>query len=125
MKINKEQIPTTMEGPGTTMRAQTDFGGLTVCFNELPEGTDFTPLLNGLKNDSCHCPHWGYVVEGAMLVIYDDGKEELLEKGDVFYMPAGHTAIVKEAVKIIEFNPTKEFNEVINHVGMKMAEMGG
>ena len=115
MKINKESIPTTMQSPDTTMRAQPNFGGMTVCFNE----------LQGLDNDSCHCPHWGYVLEGAMLVIYDDGKEELLTKGDVFYMPSGHTAIVKEDVKLIDFNPTKEFNEVITHVGMKMAEFGG
>tara|TARA_R110002051_G_scaffold29365_1_gene68591 strand:+ start:139 stop:516 length:378 start_codon:yes stop_codon:yes gene_type:complete len=125
MKINKESIPTTMQSPDTTMRAQPNFGGMTVCFNELPKGTDFTPLLQGLDNNSCHCPHWGYVLEGAMLVIYDDGKEELLTKGDVFYMPSGHTAIVKEDVKLIDFNPTKEFNEVITHVGMKMAEFGG
>ena len=63
MKINKESIPTTMEAPGTKMRAQADFGGMTVCFNELPKGTDFTPLLKGLNNDSCHCPHWGYTLE--------------------------------------------------------------
>tara|TARA_R110002012_G_scaffold56021_3_gene143148 strand:+ start:778 stop:1155 length:378 start_codon:yes stop_codon:yes gene_type:complete len=125
MKINKESIPTTMHSPDTTMRAQSNFGGMTVCFNELPKGTDFTPLLQGLDNNSCHCPHWGYMLEGAMLVIYDDGKEELLTKGDVFYMPSGHTAIVKEDVKLIDFNPTKEFNEVITHVGMKMAEFGG
>ena len=125
MKINKESIPTTMHSPDTTMRAQSNFGGMTVCFNELPKGTDFTPLLQGLDNNSCHCPHWGYVLEGAMLVIYDDGKEELLTKGDVFYMPSGHTAIVKEDVKLIDFNRTKEFNEVITHVGMKMAEFGG
>lgn len=125
MKINKESIPTTMQSPDTTMRAQSNFGGMTVCFNELPKGTDFTPLLQGLDNNSCHCPHWGYVLEGAMLVIYDDGKEELLTKGDVFYMPSGHTAIVEEDVKLIDFNPTKEFNEVITHVGMKMAEFGG
>ena len=105
MKINKESIPTTMQSPDTTMRAQSNFGGMTVCFNELPKGTDFTPLLQGLDNNSCHCPHWGYVLEGAMLVIYDDGKEELLTKGDVFYMPSGHTAIVKEDVKLIDFNP--------------------
>tara|TARA_R110000744_G_scaffold116864_1_gene218431 strand:- start:1279 stop:1656 length:378 start_codon:yes stop_codon:yes gene_type:complete len=125
MKIKKEQILTTMQAPGTTMRAQPNLGGMTVCYNELPKGTDFTPFLNGLKNDSCHCPHWGYMVEGALLVIYDNGKEELMDKGDVFYMPSGHTAIVKENAKIIEFSPTKEFDEVITHVGMKMAELGG
>ena len=124
MKIKKEDIPTTMQTPDTIMRAQSDYGGMTVCYNELPKGTDFTPLLNGLTNDSCHCPHWGYVFEGKMLVKYDDETEEILEKGDVFYLTSGHTVIVLEDIKMIDFNPSKAFNEVIEHVGKKMAEFG-
>jgi len=125
MKVNKNDIPVTMEAPSTIMRALPDYGGMTVCFNELPKGTDFTPFLHGLNNDSCHCPHWGYIVEGSILVKYDDGKEELVKGGEVFYWPPGHTAIVQEDVKLIDFSPTKEFDEVITHVGKKMAELGG
>ncbi|NNE77944.1 MAG: hypothetical protein HKN31_12835 [Pricia sp.] len=125
MKINKKDIPVTMEAPGTIMRALHDYGGMTVCFNELPKGTDFTPLLEGLTNDSCHCPHWGYITEGKILIKYDDGKEETVSAGEVFYWPAGHTAIVQEDVKLIDFSPSKEFNEVITHVGKKMAELEG
>ncbi len=97
---------------------------MTVAFNEIPAGTDFTPLLQGLANDSCHCPHWGYIVEGALRVVYDDGKEEVLNTGDVYYLPPGHTAIVEENLKMIEFSATKEFGEVMGHIGKKMAEMG-
>lgn len=125
MKLNKNKIPTTMQTPDTTMRAQPEYGGMTVCFNELPKGTDFTPLLEGLTNDSCHCPHWGYVLEGEMLVKYDDGSEEVLQKDDVFYLPPGHTAIVQKDIKFIDFNPSKEFEEVIAHVGKKMEELEG
>jgi hypothetical protein len=125
MKINKKDIPVTMEAPGTVMRALPDYGGMTVCFNGLPKGTDFTPLLVGLNNDSCHCPHWGYVTEGKVLIKYDNGQEETVSAGEVFYWPAGHTAIVQENVKLIDFSPSKEFNEVIAHVGKKMAELGG
>ena len=124
MKINKNDIPVTMKAPDTIMRALPNYGDMTVCFNELPKGTDFTPLLDGLTNDSCHCPHWGYVLEGEMLVKYDNGTEELLEAGDVFYLPSGHTAIVQKNIKLIDFNPSKEFNEVIAHVGRKMEELG-
>ncbi|SHJ47387.1 cupin domain-containing protein [Pseudozobellia thermophila] len=124
MKINKIDIPVTMEAPGTVMRALPNYGGMTVCFNELPKGTDFTPLLQGLSNDSCHCPHWGYVIEGRIKAVYDDGQEETVSAGEVFYWPAGHTAIVVEDVKMIDFSPSREFNEVIAHVGKKMAGMG-
>lgn len=68
MKINKKNIPVTVEGPGTVMRTIENLGGMSVCLNELPKGTDFTPLLNGLDNNSCHCPHWGYVLSGNLLV---------------------------------------------------------
>ncbi len=125
MKINKKDIPVTMEAPGTVMRALPDYGGMTVCFNELPKGTDFTPLLQGLSNNSCHCPHWGYITEGKILIKYDNGEEETVSAGEVFYWPAGHTGIVQEDVKLIDFSPSKEFDEVMAHVGKKMAELGG
>lgn len=58
MKIKKEDIPVIMEAPGTIMRKLEGFGNMDAIYHELPEGTDFTPLLKGLPNDSCHCPHW-------------------------------------------------------------------
>lgn len=125
MKINKEEMEVVMEAPDTIFRNATGYGGMTIAFNEMPKGTDFTPLLQGLENDSCHCPHWGYIVEGAIRLIYDDKSEEVCKKGDVFYWPAGHTAIVEEDLKFIDFSPEKEFSEVMEHIGKKMAEIGG
>ncbi|MCK5206554.1 MAG: hypothetical protein KAQ62_03260 [Cyclobacteriaceae bacterium] len=124
MKINKEDIQVTMEAPGTIMRAQSGLGGMTVAFNELPAGTDFTPLLEGLSNNSCHCPHWGYIFKGSIRLIYDDGSEEITKAGDVFYWKPGHTAIVEEDLKFMDFSPEKELGEVMEHIGKKMAEMG-
>tara|TARA_R110001606_G_scaffold376695_1_gene535449 strand:+ start:186 stop:467 length:282 start_codon:yes stop_codon:yes gene_type:complete len=84
MKLQKEDIPVVMEAPDMIMRSLAGLGNMTVVFHELPKGTDFTPLLKGLGNDSCHCPHWGYIFEGTFRFIYDDGKEESFEAGDVF-----------------------------------------
>ena len=122
MKIKKEEIPVTMEAPGTTMRGLPGYGGMTVAFNEIPAGTDFSPMLQGLKNDSCHCPHWGYVIDGEMLVKYDDGTEEKLITGDVFYLPPGHTALVEKDLKLLDFSPEKELKEVMDHIARKVAE---
>lgn len=122
MKLQKNELPVTMEGPGTKMRGLPGYGGMTVAFNELPAGTNFAPLLEGLKNNSCHCPHWGYIVEGELLIKYDNGTEENLIAGDVFYMPPGHTGIVIKDLKIIDFSPTNELNEVMDHIAKKMAE---
>lgn len=122
MKINKEAIPVTMQAPGTTMRSLSGYGGMTVAFNEVPAGTDFAPVLEGLKNNSCHCPHWGYIVAGEVLMKYDDGTTETLTAGDVFYMPPGHTAVVGKDLKMIDFSPEKEIAEVMDHIAKKMAE---
>lgn len=123
MKLKKEDIPVIMQTPDSIMRAQADFGDMTVAFHELPKGTDFTPLLKGLCNDSCHCPHWGYIFQGIFRFIYDDGTEEIFKAGEVFYAPAGHIAIVDEDLKFLEFSPTTELNEVLKNVGERMAEM--
>ena len=124
MKIKKEDIPVIMEAPGTKMRKMSGFGKMDAAYHELPKGTDFTPLLKGLSNDSCHCPHWGYIIEGAFRFIYDDKTEEVFEKGDMYYAPAGHTAIAEEDTKFVEFSPTKEQDEVLAHVGKVMSQMG-
>jgi len=124
MKINKNSIPIVMESPDSVMRNITGYGGMTVAFGEMPKGTDFTPLVQGLKNNSCHCPHWGYILQGVIRIIYDDKSEEVVKAGDVFYWPPGHTAIVEEDLQLIDFSPEKEFNEVMEHLAKKMAELG-
>ena len=97
------------------------WGGMTIAINELPAGTDFSPLLEGLKNNSCQVPHWGYILKGSLRLKYDDGKEVVLKAGDVFYMVPGHTASVVEDLKLIDFSPEKEMKELINHVEKKIA----
>ncbi len=125
MKIKKEDMPVMMQAPETIMRSIPNCGGITLGFNKLPKGTDFTPLLKGLENDSCHSPHWGYVLQGSIQIIYDDGKKEEVSAGEMYYWPAGHTAIVLEDIEMLEFSPTKEYTEVITHVEKKMAATAG
>ena len=123
MKMKKEDIPVVMQAPGMIMRSQAGLGSMTVVFHELPKGTDFTPLLKGLNNNNCHCPHWGYIFEGTFRFIYDDGTQELFEAGDVLYAQPGHTAIVDKDLKFIDFSPTKELAQVMSNVDKVMAEM--
>jgi hypothetical protein len=125
MKIKKEELPVALEAPGAFMRSQAGFGGMTVAFSHFPAGTDMTPLLEGLENNSCHCPHYGYIFEGSIRLIYDDGTEEVTKTGEVFYWKPGHTGIVEEDVKLIDFSPDKEMGEVLSHLRKKMEEMGG
>ena len=77
MKIKLDEIPAVLEGPNTIMRRLSNLGDMDVTYSELPKGTDFGPLLKGLSNDSCSCPHWGYLIEGTFKIIYDDGTEDV------------------------------------------------
>lgn len=123
MKINKEDIPVKMQTDDSTMRVLSGLGGMSVAYHTIPAGTDITPLLEGLENNSCHCPHWGYLVEGKVRMKYNDGSEEVITTGDVFYLQPGHTLIVEEDMKFLDFSPEEEFNEVMEHIEKKMAEM--
>ncbi|WP_338041737.1 cupin domain-containing protein [Natrinema altunense] len=80
------------------------------------------PLLEGLENDHCQSPHWGYVVSGELTVTYTDGSEEVDEGGDMFYWPPGHTIRAEEDTDFVLFSPQHEHGEVIDHIRNKMQE---
>lgn len=61
--------------------------GYTINFLSFGIDIDGTPLLKGLPNDSCHCPHWGYVLKGRVTYHIDGGEDVVVEAGDAFYLP--------------------------------------
>ena len=101
MHTTREELPVLLEDGPACIRA-TDWGGQRALLVSLPAGMDITPLLRGLPDDRCQCPHWGYVLAGRMRVIYTGGQEETLEAGDLWYLPPGHTVIVDEDVEFVE-----------------------
>ena len=115
MKQPKESLDTVLEAPGAKMQGAT-WGGMSVSYNFYGKGTDFTPILKGLKDDMCQCPHWGYILKGALHIRHSDGSEEVLKTGDVWYTPPGHTGWAEEDTEVIEFSPEKDFSEVFRHV---------
>jgi hypothetical protein len=118
MHCKLQNLPVAVEGPGTKMHMQTGWGGMAVAYNVMP-GADSRPMLKGMPNDSCPAPHWGYLIKGSMKMIYDDGTEETISAGDVFYMPAGHNGISTEELEWIEFSPEKELQQVFAHLAKK------
>ena len=93
------------------------WGEMAIGYQELPAGTDFTPLFKGLPDDACQCPHWGYVIKGAVHLKYTDGSQEVVAAGDVFYWPAGHQGgSRKEDTIFLDFSPEQEFKEVSEHI---------
>lgn len=111
--------------PRTSFHNQRGLGGLAVGYVEVPPGADFTPLFAGLPQNMCPSPHWGYVLEGAMQIKYADGKEETINAGEVFYMPAPHTGMSGKGAKFIDFSPEAEFTQVMDHIAAKLAGQKG
>ena len=119
MREARDDLPLTLEAPGARFRTA-QWGGMTASFNTFAKGTDFTPILKGLKDDMCQCPHWGYVLTGAFHLRYTDGHEEVAKAGELWYAPAGHTAWVEEDTEIIDFSPQDQMEEVLGHIKKQM-----
>ena len=127
MRINKSDVPVKIDVPGAVARQLTDFGdsaGLGKIAGEyfsLGAGTDIAPLLKGLEGDLCQSPHWGYLIEGEITVTYQDGKEETVSGGDLFYWPPGHTIKAGQDAEVILFSPQDQHNPVIEHLHNQLA----
>jgi hypothetical protein len=118
LKVSKNDFP-----KGNVINMIDGWGGLAVVINEVPAGTDFSPLLVGLEDDLCQVPHWGYLEKGKIRIIDKSKKEIVVEAGGVFYMPPGHTVIVDEDARIIDFSPEDQMKDLTKHVLNKVAEM--
>ncbi|WP_020532589.1 hypothetical protein [Flexithrix dorotheae] len=116
--ISKANFP-----KGNVINMVNGWGGMTVGINEFKAGTDFTPMLQGLKENLCQVPHWGYLEKGKIRVIDSDKASVTIEAGEVFYMPPGHTLIIDEDARIIDFSPEKEMKELNEFVLNKIAQM--
>jgi hypothetical protein len=125
MHIAKADIPTRLKVPGAVARQLLNFGTpegpLGAEYFSLAAGTDMAPLLQGLAHDTCHAPHWGYLICGQVEVDYADGRRERCVAGDVFYWPAGHSLRVDSDAELIMFSPQIEHSEVIEHIRSKLA----
>ena len=108
---------------GAVLDRAEEVEGYTINFVSFRQDIDATPLLKGLPDDRCQCPHWGYVVSGAVTFRYAD-RDEVFEAGDAFYTPAGHIP-VKHApgTELVMFSPTQELRVTEEVMQRNMKEM--
>ena len=114
MRASRDELPLLFGAEPASVRGA-DWGGLRAVIVSLPAGADLGPLLTGLPNDRCPCPHWGYVIRGRMRITYAD-REEVVSAGDLVYMPPGHTGVVEEDFEWAEFSPPAEHDTVLEVV---------
>jgi hypothetical protein len=130
MRVAKNDVPVKMDVPGAVARQLPGFGDASAYgmisgeYFSLGAGTDIAPLLQGLEGDACHAPHWGYLMEGTVVVTYRDRDEETCTAGDLFYWPPGHSVRVTEDAEVILFSPEVEHTAVLDHMGEKLAGAG-
>jgi hypothetical protein len=122
MHIVKHEIAPRIDVSGAVARQATGFGdasgysGIGAEYFSLAAGTDIAPLLEGLEDDACQAPHWGFMLSGEVVVTYTDGSEETCASQDLFHWPPGHSVRVIDDAEVILFSPHAEHGAVMDHM---------
>jgi hypothetical protein len=122
MRIAKHDVDVQLQLPGAVIRQRKDFGDssgygkISGEYFSLAAGVDTAPLFEGLEGNLCQCPHWAYVLDGAITTTDAGGRQETVRSGDLFYWPPGHNVRVDSDAELIMFSPQHEHSEVIDHM---------
>src|SRR6185437_1044326 len=80
-KVSKQSAANVEDHFGLVVDRHEDVsGGYTINFVSFKQDLDATPLMKGLPDDRCPCPHWGYVFSGRVTFRFAD-HEEVFEAG--------------------------------------------
>ena len=120
--VSKTTAARTASGPGYEGRFD-ELNGYTVAFEQFSEGGNMAPLFRGLPDDRCQTPHWGVALKGRLIFTYADG-EDVIEAGEAYYAPRGHTPAADPGTETIEFSPTEALHKTMAVV-MKNADAVG
>ena len=105
------ELPKAAGAQGKTEESSAEWGDMRLDFAQFPPH-NLAPLLKGMPDDRCQCPHWGFLFKGRILVRYAD-HEETIEAGQAFYMTPGHVPEALEACELVQFSPAIQMNEAI------------
>jgi hypothetical protein len=117
--FTRETMGVVLEGGGVEVRAE-EAGEMTVAMFRLPGGTDLRPLLKGLEDDLCQCPHWGYMLKGTLRMHTADGPKDYTAGQAVYWAP-GHAPEALDDVEYVDFSPTQGIKAVLDHVKQQAA----
>jgi mannose-6-phosphate isomerase-like protein (cupin superfamily) len=111
-----------VEDHGIVVDRHAEGDGYTVNFVTFNQDVDGTPLLKGLPDDRCQCPHWGYVFKGSVTFRFAD-RDEVFEAGDAFYVEAGHVPVHEADSEYLQFSPTDELKITSDTIMKNMQAM--
>lgn len=124
-KVSKESAAQVDDmGPIGEDRHEDLAGGYSVSFVSIRQEADLAPLLKGLPDDRCQCPHWGYVFKGTLTWHFAD-RDEVFEAGDSYFVPPGHTPVAAAGSEFLQFSPTEELRVSEAAITKNMQAMGG
>ena len=87
-------------------------GDIKVKRAKYPPGWRFSKDMGA---ERCQDTHVGYVIEGEIHAVIDDGTELHTKAGDVFIVPAGHDAWSDDGCTIVQFD---EFESAAQRFGV-------
>jgi hypothetical protein len=70
------------------------------------------PSTRGFAGRSCQSPHWGVVLKGRLTFTYAGGVE-VIEAGEAYYAPPGHTPAAAPGTETVEFSPTDDLQKTM------------
>ncbi len=120
-KTSKTTAATVQESGPVTDRAS-DLDDYTVSFVSFKVDIDGAPLLKGLPDDRCQCPHWGYILKGRATFTFAD-RVETYDEGDAFYTPPGHTPAHSAGSELLLFSPREELKATVETMHRNMQAM--
>ncbi len=121
MQMKPENLPVLIDRGGSSLRGA-EWGEMVVLLYTIPAGTDMKPLMAGMPDDLCQCPHWGYVLQGRLRIKHKDF-EQVVSSGELFYAESGHAPVFEEDTQMIEFSPKAAWYSMIATIGKNLAAM--
>jgi len=121
MQMKPESLPILIDRGGSTLRGA-EWGGMVVLLYTIPAGTDMKPLMAGMTDDLCQCPHWGYVLKGRLRIKHKDF-DQVVSSGELFYAEPGHAPIFEEDTQMIEFSPKEAWYSMIATISKNLSAL--
>jgi hypothetical protein len=120
MRAKKQDLPIAFQD-GKSYSRDTEWGDMNVAWEDWA-AWDATPMFKGLPDDRCQCPHWGYMIKGRMRIKYHD-HDEIINAGELYYLPPGHIPVIEEDSEMVEFSPKGEYQKTMEVATRNMEAM--